>query len=198
MTKPTESGQARVISDEQIIEMYWEREERVIQETDNKYGKLLFRIAYNILHDYCDCEECQNDTYLGVWNTVPPNRPVVFPAFITQIMRRIAINRYKEKNSKKRIPSELTVCMDELNDILQSNEKVEEEYETKEIGKIISAYVRKLSINQRYIFIERYYFAESVECISERLGISESTVYRYLDKIKYDLKLYLERNGIYL
>lgn len=91
MSKSTE--QQEIIADEQIIELYWRREEKAIQETDKKYGQFLFRIAYNILHERLDCEECQNDTYLGVWNAIPPTRPTVFPAFITQIMRRIAINR---------------------------------------------------------------------------------------------------------
>lgn len=71
-------GQNAIIADEQIIELYWQREERAIQETDKKHGQFLFRIAYNILHDRLDCEECQNDTYLGVWNAIPPTRPTVF------------------------------------------------------------------------------------------------------------------------
>lgn len=74
------------LEDKRIIELYWDRDETAIQETDNKYGKFLFKIAYNILNDRCDCEECQNDTYLGIWNAIPPTRPAVFPAFITQIM----------------------------------------------------------------------------------------------------------------
>lgn len=191
-------GQNAIIADEQIIELYWQREERAIQETDKKHGRFLFRIAYNILHDRLDCEECQNDTYLGVWNAIPPTRPTVFPAFITQIMRRIAINRYKEKTSKKRIPSELTVSMEDINDFLQSNDTVDAEYEAAEVGKIINDYVRGLSDRQRYIFIDRFYLAESVETIAEDLSISSPTVYREIEKIKQGLKMHLERNEIYL
>lgn len=196
MTKRT--GQNAVIADEQIIELYWQREEKAIQETDKKYGQFLFRIAYNILHDRLDCEECQNDTYLGVWNAIPPTRPTVFPAFITQIMRRIAINRYKEKTSKKRIPSELTVSMEDINGILHSNDTVDAEYEAAEVGKIINDYVRELSDRQRYIFIDRFYLAESVETIATDLSISVPTVYREIDKIKQSLKLHLERNDIFV
>lgn len=194
MSKRTE--QQAIIADEQIIELYWQREERVIQETDKKYGKLLFRIAYNILHDRCDCEECQNDTYLGVWNAIPPARPTAFSAFIMQIMRRIAINRYKEKTSKKRIPSELTISMDDLNDSLHSSETVESEYESEEVGRLVSNYVRGLSERQRYIFIDRFYLAESTETIAKDLSISVPTVYREIEKIKQGLKLYLERNDV--
>lgn len=187
-----------VIADEQIIELYWQRDEAAIQETDNKYGQFLFRIAYNILHDRLDCEECQNDTYLGVWNAIPPTRLTVFPAFITQIMRRIAINRYKEKTSKKRIPSELSVSMDDMHETLHSGNTVEADYEAEEIGKLINDYVRDLSERQRYIFIDRFYLAESVEAIAADLSISVPTVYREIEKIKQGLKLHLERNDVFI
>ena len=192
------TGQQAVIADEQIIEMYWTRDEQAIKETDNKYGQFLFRIAYNILHDSLDCEECQNDTYLGVWNAIPPTRPNVFQAFITQIMRRIAINRYKEKTSKKRIPSELTVSMEDVYNTLHSDETIEAEYTSAEVGRLINDYVRNLSDRQRYIFIDRYYLAESVETIATDLEISVATVYREMDKIKQGLKIYLERNEVYI
>lgn len=196
MNKRTE--QQTVVADEQIIEMYWRREEKAIQETDNKYGQFLFRIAYNILHDRLDCEECQNDTYLGVWNAIPPTRPAVFLAFITQIMRRIAINCYKKKTSKKRIPSELTVCVEDLNDTLHSDDSVEAECVAEDVGRIINDYVKKLSERQRYIFIDRFYLAESVESIASNLSLSVPTIYREIEKIKLGLKLYLEGNGIFI
>lgn len=196
MSKSTE--QQEIIADEQIIELYWRREEKAIQETDKKYGQFLFRIAYNILHERLDCEECQNDTYLGVWNAIPPTRPTVFPAFNTQIMRRIAINRYKEKASKKRIPSELTISMEDVNGTLHGDDSVAVKYEMAEVGKIINNYVRELSDRQRYIFIDRFYLAESVETIATDLSISVPTVYREIDKIKHSLKLYLEWNDVYI
>lgn len=187
-----------VIADEQIIELYWQRNENAIQETDKKYGQFLFGIAYNILHDRLDCEECQNDTYLGVWNAIPPTRPIAFPAFITQIMRNIAINRFKEKTSKKRIPSELTVSIEDVNNILHSDDTVAAEYEAEEVGRIINDYVRQLSDRQRYIFIDRFYLAEPVETIANDLSISVPTVYREIEKIKQGLKLHLERNDIFI
>ena len=196
MSKRTE--QQPVIADEQIIELYWQRNENAIQETDKKYGQFLFGIAYNILHDRLDCEECQNDTYLGVWNAIPPTRPIVFPAFITQIMRNIAINRFKEKTSKKRIPSELTVSIEDVNNILHSGDTVAAEYEAEEVGRIINDYVRQLSDRQRYIFIDRFYLAEPVETIANDLSISVPTVYREIEKIKQGLKLHLERNDIFI
>lgn len=190
--------QTAPLADEQIIELYWSREEGAIRETDKKYGQFLFRIAYNMLHDREDSEECQNDTYLGAWNSMPPARPLVLPAFLVQIMRRVSINRYREKNCQKRVPSELTVALEDAQNTLYHGESVESAYEAAEVGKIINDYVKALPDRQRYIFIDRFYLAESVETIAADLKISPATVYRELDKIKQGLKLHLERNGIYV
>lgn len=186
------------LSDETIIGMYWQREESAIKETDIKYGQFLFRIAYGILHDRLDCEECQNDTYLGIWKAIPPTRPAVFPAFITRIMRRIAINKYKEKTSKKRIPSELTSSIEDYESTLASNDTVDSNLSAEEVGRIINDYVNELPERQRYIFIARFYMAESVESIADDLNIAMATVYRELDKIKQGLKLHLEKNEVYI
>lgn len=183
---------AHIISDEQIIELYWQRNERAISETDVKYGQFLYRIAYNILYDKLDCEECQNDTYLDIWNAIPPEKPNVFPAFITQIMRRTAIDRYKQKTSKKRVPSELTLSLDELD-----AEAVHYD-NTEELGRIISDYLRTLSDKQQFMFIGRFYIADSVQDIANDLGVTASAVYKELGKIKDGLKMYLERNGVYV
>ncbi len=190
--------QSVVIADEQIIELYWERNEAAIQETETKYGKMLSRLAYNILHDYLDCEECKNDTYIGVWNAIPPTRPTVFPAFITQIMRNIATKRYKEKTSKKRIPTELTVSLDELYESLHVSSTPETEYIAKELGKFISDYLRTLSARQQYVFIGRFYMVETIECLAGKLGVGVATVHRDIEKIKQGLKAHLERNGVYV
>lgn len=186
------------LSDETIIEMYWQREESAIKETDIKYGQFLFQIAYGILHDRLDCEECQNDTYLGIWKAVPPAKPKVFPAFITQIVRCIAINKYKEKTSKKRIPSELTSSIEDYECILASNDTVDGDLFAEEVGRIINDYVSELPERQRYIFIARFYMAESVDSIADDLNMAMATVYRELDKIKQGLKLHLEKNEVYV
>ena len=186
-------------SDEEIIEMYWQRDPDAIQATDHKYGKLLQNTAYNILSDLQDSEECQNDVYLRVWNAIPSTRPTEFCAFIMQIMRRIAFNRYKEKSRKKRVPSQLTLSIEDLQNSLSSGISIEEEYDAKVLGELISEYVRNLSDRQQYIFVDRYYMAEPVEKIASDLSISSvRTVYREIEKIKQGLKEYLEGNGVYV
>lgn len=192
-TKPQE-----IAGDEQIVDMYWQRDPDAIQETDKKYGSLLRTMAYNILCDVQDCEECQNDTYLDVWNAIPSTRPTSFAAFIVRIVKRIAIDRYKEKSRQKRIPSQLTVSIEELKQSLSSGVTVEQEYDAKEVSQMISDYVWQLNERQRYIFIDRYYMLEPVEKTAAELQISVQTAYREIEKIKRGLKKYLEGNGVYV
>jgi RNA polymerase sigma-70 factor (ECF subfamily) len=185
-------------SDEEIVDMYWQRDPEAIRETDQKYGRLLQSTAFNILADLEDSEECQNDAYLKIWNAIPSARPTEFYAFIVQITRRIAIDRYREKSRKKRVPSQLTLSIEELKNSLSSSMSVEEEYDAKILGELITKYVRGLNARQQYIFVDRYYMAEPVEKIASDLSISLRTAYREIDKIKADLKKYLEGNGIYV
>lgn len=186
------------LPDNEIIDLYWARKEKAITETECKYGRFLFKLAYNILFDKSDCEECQNDTYVGIWNAIPPTRPVVFQAFIARIMRNIAINRYKEKMRKKVVPSEFTTSFEELYDSLCSTETVEDKIEAEELGKIISEYVRGLSKQQQYIFVGRFYMADTIENIAKELGITTSSVYKAIDRIKKGLKSYLQGKGVYI
>ena len=183
-------------ADEKIVDMYWERNPDAIQETDQKYGSLLRNVACNILSDSLDCEECQNDAYLGIWNAIPTARPLAFLAFIIQIMRRTAIDRYRENTRIKRIPSQLTTSIQDLEHSISNGPSIEEIYDAKEIGKMISDYLGGLNPRQRYIFIDRYYTAESVEKIASDLSIPVQTVYWELRRIKRGLKEYLERNGV--
>ena len=185
-------------SDEKIIDMFWERDPEAIQKTDEKYGTLLRNVAYNILSDSLDCEECQNDTYFDVWNAIPSARPSAFSAFIVQIMRRTAIDRYRKKSSKKRIPSQLTVSIEELENAIYNSLSIEEAYEAKEIGKMVNDYVASLNDRQRYLFIDRYYMAESVEKTTSDLAIPVKTAYMEIEKIKKGLRKYLERNGVHV
>ncbi len=182
------------LSDEDIIELYWQRDESAIEETDYKYKKYLFTIAYNILYSNEDCEECLNDTYLGTWEAIPPERPNYLKAFLTTIIRRVSINKYNEKNREKRIPSNMTDSLEELGDIMGEN-SILREIQAEELGKIISDYLRSLSKRQRYIFMSRYYMAEPIDKVARELGTSKSTVNKEIAIIKSGLKKVLEKEG---
>ncbi len=183
-------------TDEEIVAMYWQRNEDAIPATDHKYGALLYRLAYNILHDREDCQECQNDTYLGAWNAIPPTRPHVLPAFLTQIMRRLAISRYREKTAGKRVPEQMTVAIDDLYDSLCAETTVPQEYEAARLGQLINEYLATLDRRRRYIFIGRYYMGDTLSTIAGELHVNTSTVHREIEAIKRDLRAHLERNGV--
>lgn len=185
-----------MISDERIVELYFERNEQAIAETNRKYGAMLLSIARRILYDESDCEECLNDAYLGVWNAIPPVRPRSFPAFITQIMRRMAVNRYHERSTVKRNPSRYTVSLDELAEVLCASDSVESEWESAELGRLINAFLGTRTQRERYLFIGRFYFSQTLEDLATELHVHISTVHRTIEKIKRELKAYLERNGM--
>lgn len=185
------------MTDEKIIDLYWNRDEQAIVETDRKYGNYLYVIAYNIIHDSLDCEECLNDTYLGTWNRIPPERPHVFQVFLTKIMRNIAIDRYRYKNANKRIPTEMTLSLDELGDSIPTVVVDENEDELIErIAEILNTYLRTLSDKVQFAFVCRYYYADRVANIATMLGVSESTVRRYLADAREGLRKMLEEGGI--
>ncbi len=186
-----------VLKDEEIIELYWARNEQAITETDKKYKHYLFTIAYNILHDNLDCEECLNDTYLGTWNTIPPARPSVFQAFISKIMRNTAVGRYKKNTADKRIPSEMTLSLGELGECLPAAPSAEEDYFVGEVSRIVSEYLRGLSERSAFIFICRYYCSDKITDIADMLHVGESTVFRELTTIREGLKERLIKEGYY-
>ena len=183
------------MSDEQIVELYWQRDERAIRETDRKYQHFLLTVAHNILRDAQDCEECLNDTYLGAWNAIPPARPKVLQAFLATIMRRTAIDCYKRKKRQKRIDSELTVALSEVEELLTDGSDPAAELDARELGRVISEFIRALPKRRMYIFMSRYYTARPIGEIARLLGCSESTVNKEIAAIKRELSEKLEKEG---
>ncbi len=179
------------MSDQQIVTLYWDRNETAISETDKKHGRTLQRISYNILRDNSDSEECKNDTYLSLWNNIPPTRPVSLRAFAAIIIRRLSINRYYRKKRKREVPSELTVSMEECKDFISSLKMPEDEAAGRELGERINAFLTNISAKERYIFLGRFWFCDSVRKIARELKLSESAVYKELEKLKKRLKEYL-------
>ena len=183
-------------SDAHIVHLYWTRNTRAILETDRKYGKLLYRVAYDLLHDHGDSEECQNDTYLGAWNAMPPAEPTVLSAFLAKITRRLAISRYRERHAKKRVCSELTDSLEELEYALQSEESVTQAVDAKLLGEAIDGFLRTLDEEGRMLFLGRYYFAEPVKELAALVGVTESSVYKQLAAMKEELRAYLSERGM--
>ena len=184
-----------VMSDEEIVGLYWQRDEQAIKETDTKYGRFLLSIAYNIVYEARDSEECLNDTYIDAWNAMPPSKPVLLQAFLAAIMRRTAIDCYKARKRQKRIASELAVSLSELEDFISEDDDMYSEAEARELGRIISGFVRSLNERRMYIFMSRYYVARPIKEIAKALSVSESTVNKEIAAIKSELKEKLEKEG---
>ena len=187
--------EASILADEAIIDMYWGRNERAIEETDKKYGRYLYTIAYNILRDTLDCEECLNDTYLKTWNRIPPTRPNVFQVFLSKITRDVSVDKYRQNHSAKKIPTELVRSLDELEDCLTTNTSVEEEVLVRQMIAILNSYLESLSSRDEFCFICRYYYSDSIEEIARMLKLSERTVFRDLSRIRKGLRERLEKEG---
>ena len=190
-----QNTQRAIMSDEKIIELYFKRDEQAIAQTDIKYRNFLLSIAYNIVHDTCDCEECLNDTYEDTWNSIPPARPSLLQAFLAAIMRRTAIDLYKTKTRQKRISSEFTVSLSEIEDFVSNKDDTYSTVDTNELGRVISDFVRSLSQRRMYIFMSRYYIFRPINEISKLLGCSESTVNKEIASIKKQLKEKLKEEG---
>lgn len=191
----TDQRNARLLADDEIVELYWQRDETAIRATDAKYKKHLMAIAYNIVHDARDCEECLNDTYLGAWNAIPPARPTALRAFLTTLMRRIAINRYYSNQRGSQVPSEMTVALSEIEAFTDDGTDTEQALDALRLGQVISRYLRTLDKRQRYIFMSRYYAANTVDSIAAALRVSRSTVNKQLAWMRKSLKQALESEG---
>lgn len=183
------------LSDAQIVELYRQRDEYAIAATDAKYKKHLMAVARNIVHDLLDCEECLNDTYIGAWNAIPPASPTSLRAFLTTIMRRIAVNRYYNNQKASHIPSEMTVALSEIEAFTDDGTSMDAELDAMHLGQAISRYLRTLDARQRYIFMSRYYTANTVDSIAHSLRVSRSTVNKQLALMRKGLKQALESEG---
>lgn len=183
------------MEDNRIVELYWQRDESAISETQQKYGKYLTKIAYSILADIEDSRESVNDTYLKAWYSIPPQKPCVLSTFLGRITRQISIDIYRKKNAKKRQGSEYALALDELYDCA-SPDSPEKEIEAQFLAKCIGEYLLTLSEDARDIFMCRYYFFDSLRDIADHLGVSESKIKSSLHRTRTGLKTYLEKEGL--
>ena len=197
MKDTTKEKTRAALPDEEIIELYFARNERAIKETDQKYGKYLFTIAYNIVQDSLDCEECLNDTYLDTWNRIPPTRPTIFHAFLSKIMRNIAVDRYRHNTAQKRIPSEMLVSLEELDTCTPNELSMEEELAIAELSRMLNVYLKSLTDRERLLFVCRYYYADKISEIAGMLREGERSVYRELAELREGLRRHLEKEGFY-
>lgn len=183
------------MEDSRIVELYWNRSENAISETSHKYGRLCRRIAMNIVGNYADAEECENDTYIAIWNAIPPTRPNVFSAFLSRIARNIALNRYEYNKAKKR-NNEFDLILSELEECIATKNTVEDCFEEGAVASMLDDFLANLKQETRVIFVRRYWYSDPVKDIAKRLQISESKVKTVLFRTRQALRDYLTERGV--
>ena len=182
-------------SDQEIVALYFARDERAIYETDRKYRAYLLTVANSLVGDREDAAECLNDTYLDVWHKIPPERPTHLKAFLAVIARRCSIDRYKKSRAEKRLPDSMAQPLSELEEILSQNEDPHTALEARELSRAISRFLKGLSEKRRYLFLCRYYDAKSTKTIAKEQHRTVSAINKELQKIRNELKDYLIKEG---
>lgn len=184
-----------MVEDSIIIALFNERSERAIRELDCKYGATVRKTAANILTDNRDVEECENDTYLGVWNTVPPQNPNPLISYVCKIARNLAIKKYYSNTAKKR-NGNYDIVLDELEECIPSSTNVESQFEVKEISSAVSRFLNTISYEDRFCFIRRYWYMDSVSDISTIIHINSRQVSVRLFRVRKKLNEYLRSEGL--
>ena len=183
------------MQDERIIELFFARDEDAIKETEAKYRNLCLYVASNFLNAREDREETLNDSLLALWNSIPPERPDNFPAYLTEVVRRQAINKSRANNAWKR-GKNVQVVGEEFLSMLDDGTSLSELYEAKRAGELISKFLRSLGEGDRQIFLMRYFFDMSPSDIAKQMHSGESRIKMKLFRTRKKLAEYLKKEGI--
>lgn len=186
------------MQDDMIVLLYWKRDETAISETEQKYGKYLAKIAYNILYDWEDSKESVNDTYLKAWNSMPPHKPSVLSTYLGKITRQVSIDIFRKRNSDKRQASEYAISLSELEECISNGDVTEQTVDVHLLAESISGFLQTLPPEVSNIFIGRYYFLDSIREITGYYGMSEAKVKSMLHRTRIALKNHLEQEGFEL
>ena len=184
------------MKDTEILDLYWERDERAIEETQKSYGNYCYSIAFHILHTREDSEECVNDTWLRAWKSIPPRRPTMLSTYLGKITRRIAIDRWRARSADKRGGGEVILALEELQECVSDRSNPEEFAAKKELGRSINRFLDGLSGQERNVFLLRYWYLYSIADIAEKFGWSQSKVTSMLHRIRKKLQKQLIKEGL--
>ena len=186
------------MDDQVIINLYFKRSENAIAETKTKYGRMLRGVAFGILKSTPDAEECENDTYLKTWDSIPPTKPIMFSAFLSKIIRNLSLDRYDHIHTEKRGSGEIPLLLDELSECIPDGNSTAEQAELEELKEIINVFLGSLKADARNIFMRRYWFGDSVQGIASYSGFGISKIKMSLKRSREELKEVLEKEGYVL
>ena len=184
------------MTDSQIIALFWERNEDAIQETNTAYGRKLYAVSDKILRSAQDAEESVSDTYMRAWDTIPPQRPNYFFAYLAKICRNCSLSRLQWNSASKR-SAEIVSLTQEMENCIPDRSH-ERKLEGEEIGRVLNAFLDSISLESRLIFMRRYWYTDSIAEIAARYSISEGKVKTQLHRTRNKLQLYLAKEGIYV
>lgn len=182
------------MEDSKILDLYWKRDEEAIVQTELTYGQKLHGLSYRILANHEDAQECVSDTYLKAWQTIPPQRPTYFFAYLAKICRFLCFGRLDRMHAAKRraelvqLTSEMEMCIPDHRQDMDLSEEA--------LGELINQFLEGLNRESRVIFLRRYWYADSVKDIATACGISESKVKTQLHRTRLKLRTYLQKEGI--
>ena len=183
------------MEDQQIVDLYWQRDQLAIEHTQRKYGRYLAKVAHHILYDLEDCAESVNDTYMAAWNAMPPHRPQSLCAFLSKLTRRISIDMLRKKQSAKRGGGEYELSLEELSQCLPGGQDPEASVTGSDLVKAIEAFLLTLPEKNRNVFIGRYFYMDSVKEVARYCGLSESNAKVVLHRTRVALSAYLKEEG---
>ena len=184
------------MDDNIILDLFFSRNEDAIRRTNEAYGRRLSSLAYNIVKNNEDAEECVNSTYMRAWNTIPPQRPAYFFAYLAKICRRLAFDRLDWNHAAKRhaevvsLSQELDLCIPDIRN--------SDEMSMRDLGQLLDSFLRSLDRENRIIFMRRYWYADSVSQIADRFGLSQNAVSMRLTRCREKLRTYLEKEGVHV
>jgi len=184
------------MDDQKIIDLYWSRSETAITETDQKYGKYCYSIAYNILTNNEDAEESVSDTYMAAWNTIPPKRPAVLATFLGKITRHLSIDRWRSRSRHKRGGGEIVLALEELDDCIPDPQDTEKIFARKQLALVFNRFLDQLPETERRIFLCRYWYLDSISDIAKCWGFTESKVTSMLYRTRKKLRQMLEKEEL--
>ena len=182
-------------TEREIIALYQSRDESAIHMTAEALGGYCYTVAYNVLSSREDAEECVNDTYLAVWNAIPPANPASLKSFVSSITRNLALNRYKEQNRDKRGGGQVPLVLEELSEVVSDTEDIPAEYTRKELLESITLFLRGCSPRDRGLFLDRYIRLEPTAALAKRYCVKEAQVLLILSRTRKKLKAQLEKEG---
>lgn len=184
------------MEDQEIISQIWERREEGLQALAEKYEHYCYTVSYGILRNTEDVEECVNDTWLRVWDAIPPHQPNNLAGFLAKIVRNLSLNYAQKKHAGKRGGYEGTYVIEELAECISDGKRVEERIESQELVKAIEAFLKRQTAKKRVVFLRRYFYMDSVREIAEKMDMKEGTIKSILSRMRGELQEWLEQEAI--